>query len=106
MYIPHTHTHTLVDVVRAYKSVLKEKEALEQSIRALSSHAGHTEGGKSDGEGEEEGERGEGGSSKGVESEGDRKTDESETDEGNVSEVRMSPLAKEITKVTNNMQSR
>lgn len=103
----NTHTHTHIDVVRAYKSVLKEKEALEQSIRALSGHAGLTEGEKSDGGGEEERERG-GGEvrpSEGVESEGDRKTDESETDEGNASEVRMSPVAKE-TKVISNMRSR
>ena len=94
-------------MVRAYKSVLKEKEALEQSIRALSGHAGLTEGEKSDGGGEEERERG-GGEvrpSEGVESEGDRKTDESETDEGNASEVRMSPVAKE-TKVISNVRSR
>ena len=101
MYTQHTHT----DVVRAYKSVLKEKEALEQSIRALSGHAGHAEGGKSDGGEEEEGEREEVRPSKGVESGGDRRTDELETDEGNVSEVRMSPVAKEITKVISRVEN-
>ena len=64
MVCKHTHTHTHIDVVRAYKSVLKEKEALEQSIRALSGHAGLTEGEKSDGGGEEERERGGGEESK------------------------------------------
>ena len=109
--LTHMHSHTLhpthacmyprADVVRAYKSVLKEKEALEASIRAISSHTG---GGISEGGGGEEGVGGgEGRPPEDVESgrevEVERRTDESETEEGQFSEVKLSPEPKQVVKV-------
>lgn len=99
----HAYTCTHTDVVRAYKSVLKEKEALEASIRAISSHTGG--GGISEGGGGEEGEEGEGGEGEGrppedVESGSERRTDESGTEEGRMVEVKLSPEPKEVVKVT------
>ena len=105
----HTHVHPThayvyprADVVRAYKSVLKEKEALEASIRAISSHTG---GGISEGSGGEEGAGGggEGRPPEDVESgrevEVERRTDESETEEGHFTEVKLSPEPKQVVKV-------
>ena len=96
----HAYTCTHADVVRAYKSVLKEKEALEASIRAISSHTGG--GGISEGGGGEEGEggEGEGRPPEDVESGSERRTDESGTEEGRMVEVKLSPEPKEIGKVT------